>query len=298
MKEGMAIVLALGAFVGLREQVHSKTLYEGQSPYHYIRVEEYGSVRTLLFRRTGTDYDESNVDIAEPLRLVMYYSRLMFAGFLFVPEPKKVLVVGLGGGTLSRVIAHHFREAKVDSVEIDPDVVKVAKKYFLFEEGPNVKVFIRDGRVQIKSLVHRNAKYDIIMLDAFRGGYIPYHLTTKEFLEECRSILAPGGVVVSNLRPGFLLYEYQRRTFGKVFDSHYAFGGGSNKILVSIPKKVNLKEEELYQRADKLQERCNFSFQMRSVVDEYDPDIDYSTDGEILVDGHAPANILRSQPLR
>lgn len=298
MKKGICIALGLATLAGTWEGVHGKTLYEGQSLYHYIRVEESGSARTLLFRRTGTDYDESMVDTAEPLELVIYYSKLMFAGLLFAPEPKRVLVVGLGGGTLSRVMAHYFPDAKVDSVELDPDVVKVAKRYFLFKEGPNVKVFIRDGRVHVKSLVRRKARYDIIMLDAFRGGYIPYHLTTKEFLEECRSILTPQGVVVSNLRPGFLLYEYQRRTFAKVFPSHYAFGGGSNKILVSIPKEVKLTKEQLHERAQKLQESHKFSFEMKSVVDEYDPEMDYPTEGELLVDGHAPANILRTQPLR
>lgn len=298
MRKRVCLVVALAVLLGVKEEADPETLYEGQSLYHYLRVDESGTVRTLLFRRRGSDYDESMVDIAEPLQLMMYYSRLMFAGLLFSPEPKNVLVVGLGGGTLSRVMAHYFPEAKVDSVELDPDVVKMAKKYFLFKEGPNVKVFVRDGRVHIKSLVRQKAKYNIIMLDAFRGGYIPYHLTTREFLEECRSILSPGGVVVSNLRPGFLLYEYQRRTFAKVFPSHFAFGGGSNKILVSIAKEVKLSKEELHGRAQKLQERHKFSFDMKSVVEEYDPEIDYSTEGEILVDGHAPANILRSQPLR
>jgi spermidine synthase len=298
MKGKIGIVFALGLLLVAREGARSETLYEGQSLYHYIRVEQSGTVRTLCFRRRGVSYDESEVDVAEPLRLVMYYSRLMFAGFLFVPEPKRVLVVGLGGGTLSRVTAHYFPEAKVDSVELDPQVVTVAEKYFLFREGGNNKVYVRDGRVHIKSLVRRKAQYDIIMLDAFRGGYIPYHLTTKEFLQECRTILSPGGVVVANLRPGFLLYEYQRRTFAEVFESQYAFGGGSNKILTALSRTVKLDTKELYERAKKFSERHKLTFDMTSVVDEYDPRIDYPRRGEILVDGHAPANILRSQPLR
>lgn len=276
----------------------SQILYEGQSLYHYIRVEEDGPVRSLLFRRRGTDYDESVVDVSEPLRLVMEYTRLMYAGLLFTPEPKRVLVVGLGGGTLSRVTAHYFPEAEVDSVELDPEVAKLAKKYFLFRETQRLRLFIRDGRVHVKSLTRGNTKYDIIMLDAFRGGYIPYHLTTKEFLEECHNILSSAGVVVANLRPGFLLYEYQRRTFARVFKSQYVFGGSGNKILVACPKKTSLTEQDLQERAAKLQKQHDFSFDMPSVASEYDPEVDYRTEGEILVDGHAPANILRTQPLR
>lgn len=298
MKTAACISLGLTCILLPVTSSESSVLYEDQSLYHYIRVEENGPVRTLLFRRRGSDYDESVVDIAEPLRLVMYYSRLMYAGLLFTPEPKRVLVVGLGGGTLSRVTAHYFPEAQVDSIELDPEVAKLAKKYFLFRETQHVRLFVRDGRVHVKSLTRGNTKYDIIMLDAFRGGYIPYHLTTKEFLEECRSILSPNGVVVANLRPGFLLYEYQRRTFAKVFKSQYAFGGGSNKILVASPEKTSLTEQELKERAAKLQERHDFSFDIQSVASEYDPEIDYPTAGEILVDGYAPANILRTQPLR
>ena len=298
MKKAMSIVLGFALLTGTFDQVCLKTLYEGRSLYHYIRVEQSGSVRTLHFRLRGTDYDESMVDIAEPLRLGMRYYRLMFAGFFFVPEPKRVLMVGLGGGTLSRVIAHHFPEAKVDSVELDPEVLRLAKKYFLFRDGANLKVYIRDARVHIKTLARRKAKYDIIMLDAFRGGYIPYHLTTKEFLEECRSILTPGGIVVANLWDTVRLYEYQRRTFERVFESHYAFGGGGNKIMVAIPRKVSLSKEEFSDRAKKLQKEHKFSFQMSVVVDEYDPEVDYPTQGELLGDGHAPGNILRGQPLR
>jgi len=298
MRKMMSFLLAMGLLAAGKEGLCSGTLYERQTLYHYIRVEESGSVRTLRFRRRGMEYDESMVDVEKPLRLVMHYTKLMFAGFLFVPEPKRVLMVGLGGGTLSRVIASYFPNAKVDSIELDPQVVKVAEKYFLFREGGNVKVYVRDGRVHIKSLVRRKATYDVIMLDAFRGGYIPYHLTTKEFLQECRSLLSPGGVVVSNLRPGFRLYEYQRRTFAGVFKSNYAFGGGANKILVSIPRKVNPGTKEFAGRAKKLSERRKLSFDMMLVVDEYDPEMDYPTRGEILIDGHAPVNILRSQPLR
>lgn len=295
MNKGMCIVVGLSVLMGIGEGVCSKTLYQRQSLYHYIRVEQTGSVRTLRFRRRGTDYDESMVDIAQPLRLGMRYYRLMFAGFLFVPEPKRVLMVGLGGGTLPRVISHYFPGARVDSVELDPEVLKVARKYFLFRDGGNLKVYIRDGRVHIKSLVRRKAKYDVILLDAFRGGYIPYHLTTKEFLEECRSILAPRGVVVANLWDDLRLYEYQRRTFAKVFASHYAFGGGGNKILVAIPRKVDLSKKELYDRAKELQKIRRFSFEISSVVDEFDPQIDYAPQGQILTDGHAPVNILRGQ---
>ncbi len=298
MNKALSIVFGLTVLAGISDRACSKTLYEGRSLYHYIRVEQSGSVRTLHFRLRGTEHDESMVDIAEPLRLGMRYYRLMFSGFLFVPEPKRVLMVGLGGGTLSRVIAHYFPEAKVDSVELDPEVLKVAKKYFLFRDAANLKVFIRDARVHIKSLARGKTKYDIIMLDAFRGGYIPYHLTTKEFLEECRSILTPGGVVVANLWDTVRLYEYQRRTFAKVFESNYAFGGGGNKILVAIPKKATRTQQHLYDLGEKLQKKHKFSFSMEWVIDEYDPQTDYSTQGQLLLDGHAPANILRSQPLR
>src|SRR3990172_4686644 len=176
-----------------------KVLLEKESLYHYIRVTESGGVRYMQFRRSGGEYEESAINLADPLSFEMGYYGLMMAAFAHHPAPKSVLFIGLGGGTLSMAVAHYYPDAQVDNIELDPDVAAAATEFFGFREGPRMKVYIRDGRVQVRRFVREKRKYDVIFLDAFRGGYIPYHLTTKEFIESIGTLLTPGGIVVNNL---------------------------------------------------------------------------------------------------
>jgi spermidine synthase len=276
-------------------------LYEKQSRYHYIRVIESGNVRTMTFRRKGFDRNQSSMDISDPFRPCLPYYPLMFSGYLFVPEPRRILVVGLGAGVLSRWSAHYFPEATVDSIELDPDVVDVAKKFFGFEEGERQRVFTRDARVQIKVFQAQPEKYDIIMLDAFRGGYVPFHLTTKEFFEECRNILSPEGALVVNLKPGWVIYQYQRRTLASIFPEQYPFGGPSgDEVVVALPpvaqaSRLHRAKEDLLAAARRLREERKFFFDLGEVVLQFDTGPDFPAKGLVFTDGHVPANILRQQ---
>ena len=276
--------------------VTAGTLYEKESQYHYIRVTQSGSVRTLKFRRSGSEFNESAMDTKDPLRLVLQYTKLMFAGFLFVPEPKSILMVGLGGGVCPRVMGHYFPEARVDIIELDPAVVEVAEEYFSFRQGPRLKVMVRDGRVGIKVLASKARQYDIVMLDAYRADYIPYHLTTKEFLQECRQILKPGGVLVSNLWSSLLLYEYERRTMDAVFAEQYAFKRAGNTIVVCLQRPERLSQDELRGRAGTLMRQRRLSFDLKRVVGRMEPRSAYALEGDILTDDYAPANVLNSIP--
>jgi len=291
----MLSVLA-AASVPLNGALEPKVLYEKQSHHHYIRVLESGTVRTLTFRRKGHDRNQSRMDVADPLRPCLPYYPLMFAGYLFTAKPERVLVVGLGAGVVSRLSAHYFPEAKVDSIELDPAVVEVAKRFFAFEEGERQRVFIRDARVQIKVLRHQHAIYDIIMLDAFRGGFVPYSLMTREFFRECRDILSPDGALVVNLKPDWVIYEYQRRTLASVFPEQYAFGGDSgSQMVVALPSEKQMTKEQLLTVATTLQEQRKFSFSLPRVVTQFDMGPTYSPKGMIFTDGHVPANILKRQ---
>lgn len=271
-------------------------LYEKQSRYHYVRVMESGSIRTLTFRRKGYDRNQSVVDMSDMLRPALSYYPLMFSGYLFVPNPRRVLIIGLGAGVLSRFSAHYFPEAQVDSIELDPEVVKVAKRFFGFEEGERQRVFVRDGRVQVKTFQSQNAQYDVIMLDAFSGGYVPFHLTTKEFFEECRSILSPDGALVVNVKPGWVIYQYQRRTLAATFPEQYAFGGASgDEAVVALPAKREMTKESLVAAAKALQEERKFSFRLVDVVAQFGVGPGFRAEGPIFTDKHVPANILRQQ---
>ena len=273
-----------------------KVLLEKESLYHYIRVVESGGVRRLQFRRSGSEYEESAINIQKPLEFEMYYYSLMFAGFAHKPNPKRILFIGLGGGTVSMAVHHYFPGVPIDNIDLDPAVVEVAKKYFGFKEDDCMKVYVRDGRVQARRLMRDKTKYDIIFVDAFRGGYFPYHLTTKEFMEILKALLTPEGIVVSNLRPGFESYDYHRRTFDAVFRNQYSYGSGSNVAVIVDTRDKPLTAEELLTTARRLQKEKNFTLDLPRIIESEQSQDDYERKGPILTDDYAPTDVLRGIP--
>jgi spermidine synthase len=271
-------------------------LFEKESMYHYVMVDEYKNVRRLRFRRKGTDYDESSIDTRDPLRPVSDYVRLFFSAFLFCPDAERVLMIGLGGGCVPRIVHHYFPDVQMDSVELDPVVVEAAEKHFDFKTDAKNRVFVRDGRVQVRLFLREKVRYDIVMLDAFRGGYIPYHLTTKEFMEQCKGLLTERGVVAANMRPDFKIYDYHKRTIAAVFPSLYTFGKVGNKICVAIPAKRQVSDLELKKTALELQARHPVDFRFPTLLEDFNKETDYETAGEVFTDDYAPANVLRGIP--
>ncbi|NMC19120.1 MAG: hypothetical protein GYA33_01760, partial [Thermogutta sp.] len=85
-------------------QPKERILLETESPYHYVKVVESGGIRRLRFRRSGQDFEESAINLRNPLDFPLHYYELMMAGFAHQPEPRSILFVGLGGGTLPRAI--------------------------------------------------------------------------------------------------------------------------------------------------------------------------------------------------
>src|SRR6266571_96194 len=171
-------------------------IYEKASPYNTIIVtEDHKGLRTLLFERGGGR--QSVVKPGDPDHLELPYARTALAGLALCEEPRRMLVVGLGGGSLPMFLRAHYPAATIDVAEIDPDVVEVAKKFFGFVDDELLRVHVGDGRQFIERA--RQADYDVIFLDAFGAHDVPIQLTTKEFLQITRRALKANGVVVSNV---------------------------------------------------------------------------------------------------
>ena len=122
---------------------------------------------------------QSCISLKDPDYLVFNYTKMMLGALYLQPEPDKILIIGLGGGTLPSTLSRILPKAKIDTVEIDPAVVRVAQKYFNFRITPAATVSEEDGRVFVKRAIRKGMKYDLIMLDAFDHDYIPEHLLTQ-----------------------------------------------------------------------------------------------------------------------
>ena len=149
MKNGWSVRLGLyaGAFTALAAFgcAAQTVIHERASPYNTIIVtEDHNGLRTLLFERGGGR--QSVVKPGDPDHLELPYARVALAGLALCEEPRRILVVGLGGGTLPMFLRTHYPAATIDVAEIDPDVVDVAKKFFGFIDDERMRAHVGDGR--------------------------------------------------------------------------------------------------------------------------------------------------------
>ena len=170
----------------------SGLVHQEDSPYQQVRVRDDDLFRYLVLDRTW----HAVMWRADPTALFLPYSQLMVAAVALVPEPKRGLILGHGGGSLAKWLAVVWPELELDVVEFDPAVVRMAEQYFEYRPPANHHVFTKDARVFLRE-TERN--YDVIWVDAFARHLIPFHLTTVEFFSELRDRLNENGVVALNL---------------------------------------------------------------------------------------------------
>jgi len=280
---------------------NTETLYEKNSLYQFIMVDEdlEGKVRYVLVN-TKKDRPQGGILIDDPDKLLYEYTRMAFTSLSFLDrEPEEVLFVGLGAGVMPRYFNRYYPDASVDSVEIDPEMFEVAKKYFLFRESANTKVHIQDGRIFLK---RTKKKYDMIFLDAYRGEHIPFHLTTVEFLREIKKKLKEGGVVVSNILSSYnnKFFWSMVRTYKEEFETLQIFEGegedSANFIFVAAVKNVEMDNEALLARAGSIQSAKGMDIDLRRAPWEYG-NRGYERDSKILTDDFAPVNLYKEMEI-
>jgi spermidine synthase len=274
-----------------------ETIHEEKSKYRDIAVVQNGDRRCLLFNVHRGDRNQTCMFLSEPDRLVFDYTRMSFAGLLVKPDPKRILIIGLGGGSLPMTFADLFPAAKIDVVEIDDAVVKVAREYFFFEENENTTVYVDDGRPFIKRASIRKQSYDYIILDAFSGDYIPEHMLTEEFLEEVKSIMTADGVLVANTFSTSRLYDHESVTYQRVFGDFFNFKLPTSGNRIIIAKLNGLpSQEQLIAQAEALVGSLE---KFGVPIDEYprrlSTRIDWDMSRRILTDQYSPGNLLKER---
>lgn len=251
-----------GAAVGAE-----RLLLEEKSQYNTILVsEDDNGLRILRFERGGAR--QTVVKLGDPDHLELPYARVIPIAFVFVENPKSVLVVGLGGGTIPGFLRQRFPDLVIDAVELDPGVVEVAKSHFGFREDAKMRAHVGDGRRFIEQASRR---YDIIFLDAFGIDSVPYQLATREFLALVRRALTPRGMVVGNIwdRNSNPLYDSMVRTYLAVYDEVYTVDvpGAGNKILVALPWKSGLTKEKVIAQSGELTRRLALRTDLADMVE-------------------------------
>jgi spermidine synthase len=288
-----AAVLPLDARAAvLDEKVRSAVLAkpDGQlasieTLYNNIVVSKRQSYVSMSFQRRGESYTESSANLADPDELPLRYTRLMTLGVAYPPEVRRCLLIGLGGGSLSTYLGRYLPEAQLDNVELDPGVIAAAKRYFALQETPKIRFIESDGRL---FLYRSPSRYDLVLVDAFRGGYVPFHLLTKEFYSLLRQRLTPSGVAVLNIHGGTKLFPSTLLTLRSVFPRVDLFAVDGN--IVAVAGNDDAGRESLPQRAAAAQKKLGLRY---SLVELLRSRVQWPEDStaRLLTDDFAPVEL-------
>lgn len=294
----LSLCLVLFPLQGFALEPSEKLLFEKNSLYQYISVIEDIAKKERYVRNQKREFTQGGIYVNAPDKLLLEFTQMSFISLAFLDrDPKDVLFIGLGAGAMPKYFTMHYPDVVIDIAEIDPDMLSVAQKYFYFKENERMKVYVDDGRLFAK---RTKKKFDWIVLDAYQNDYIPFHLTTLEFLKEVKSRLKDNGVVVANITSPFRnkFFDSMVMTYKKAFPHLYVFKGkkSGNFIFVATLSN-NIKNKDVVEtRAHKIQSDRKFDIDLEELASRYETSSAYEWDGaKILTDDFAPVNLYQHQ---
>jgi spermidine synthase len=265
-----------------------RLLEKRESLYNNIFVFRDGDVVSMTFGRNKRYFTESSIKLSDPRALIIEYAPYMTLGIAYAPKAERILEIGLGGGSIVSYLAASLPDATIVTVELDKDVVELARKYFQFKETDKLQTVVSDGRA---FLMRDDRRWDLILLDAYRGPFVPFHLLTKEFYALVKSRLNPGGVVVQNIEPSTMLFDSATATLNSVFPSVDFYDGVENVVAIGYDGP-SLKQADLLARAGAAQARYKPRYNLRRMVAERR--VLKRPIGKVLTDDFAPVETLRA----
>jgi spermidine synthase len=194
-------------------------------------VRTRGGRRTLEFSPGDV---QSEMQLDRPDRLVLAYARAMMCFALFVPRPRHILMVGLGGGSLAKFCYRHFPQARITVIELRSDVIALREQFLVPPDDERFKVIHADAADYLAALP---ASADVLLVDGFDSGGLPSALGSASFYADCRRALREGGVLVANVFSYDPDYAAIVQRLRGVFDDRVCWFSriaGNNQILFAL----------------------------------------------------------------
>lgn len=158
---------------------------------------------------------QSKMHILRPDELQFEYTRLMMGFLLLNPRPRKLLMVGLGGGSLAKFCYHHLSDVHITVVEINPHVIALRKDFAVPDDDEKITIIQNDAAKYVRTT---DAQFDVVLADGFDVTGLPEALSTGQFYDDCRSVLSPAGVFVANLHRCSKLFDVYIDRIEAAFD--------------------------------------------------------------------------------
>ncbi len=201
-----------------------RVIHESHDDDGILEVVESDGVRSLHF---GSFPRQSSMLLAEPDKLYLNYVQAMTSWMLFKPTlDDEALIIGLGGGSLTKHLLHHFPECRLRAVEYRASVVKIARSHFGLPLDPRLKVIIGDGAKYIRQRTESQAEqYSLMFIDAFDHEGMAPSICNHAFFDASKALLKKDGMLVINLWGGIdkPLFRQVALWLGQTFDWRILF---------------------------------------------------------------------------
>ena len=187
-------LVVYGLFATSLLQVNAGVLHEEETLYQFVQVKD-AEDRLLLSYNEGLG--TQSYFMKEGVLTGGYFDYVtLIPPMANFPDDAEVGVLGLAGGTATRLLRHYYPEYTLMGVEIDPAIPAIANEYFELDKQ-DVEVVIADARMYMRNT---DKQFHMVLIDAFSNEiYIPWHMTTREFFTDIKGNLHPGGVVALNI---------------------------------------------------------------------------------------------------
>jgi spermidine synthase len=175
-------------------------------------VHESLSAKALHF-----DYGEiqSRMRLQDPSALDLEYTRTMMGFLMFQPDPARIAMIGLGGGSLPKFCHRYLPRADIRVVEINPHVIALRDEFHVPRDDTRFRIVHGDGAYFVR---RPPSRFDVLLVDGFDIDGLPARLSSQRFYDDCLEALLPGGILVANLHHDHPEYEVQVDRIGRSFD--------------------------------------------------------------------------------
>lgn len=240
-----------------------KVLYKTRTDFNDITVTRKGDIVTLW---SPANVRQTEIDLNNPTLPRLEYAKHTYLSLGFCPNPKTILIMGLGGGALPIMFYHTCPNTSIDVVEIDPEIPIIAKKYFNFFVDSRLELFLDDAFLFIKNT---NKRYDIIMMDAYIGRKQHRPLTTTEFFMEIKDRLTPRGLLAANLMTkNKTHFETMKSRIESIFNDLWYIPGETSTNAVVFAAKEKISKTQLLSNIKELQVSIPNEIQLKKLVEK------------------------------
>jgi len=223
-------------------------MYSFQTPF----LMDDGETRSLHF---DFKYVQSEMRIDAPVELIFGYTQAMMAFLLINPMPKDILLVGLGGGSLSKFCHHLLPQTRVTTVEINEDVILLREAFHIPPDNEYFNVIHDDAANYLR---HQHQISDIILLDGYTTNGLPRMLTTPMFYKDCYNALNNDGILVANFNCDDLQLETCMGRLRRIFKDKVLTiksNTSGNKVVFAFKSQNSLPIDLMRERAEQLQQQ-------------------------------------------